>query len=79
MMLLKDQYLGFVRSGAALTGEAEARLTEIKSRLSVLCTTFTQNVLADERDWFMELTEDDLEGLPDFLIEAARNAGKEKV
>ncbi|MGB0512170.1 MAG: M3 family metallopeptidase, partial [Paracoccaceae bacterium] len=78
MMLLKDQYLGFVRSGAALTGEAEARLTEIKSRLSVLCTTFTQNVLADERDWFMELSEDDTEGLPDFLIEAARNAGKEK-
>jgi len=76
--LLKDQYLGFVRSGAALTGEAEARLTEIKSRLSVLCTTFTQNVLADERDWFMELSEDDIEGLPDFLIEAARNAGKEK-
>jgi peptidyl-dipeptidase Dcp len=34
--------------------------------------------LADERDWFMELSEDDLEGLPDFLIEAARNAGKEK-
>ena len=78
MMLLKDQYLGFVRSGAALTGDAEARLTDIKSRLSVLCTTFTQNVLADERDWFMELTEDDLDGLPDFLIEAARNAGKEK-
>ncbi len=78
LMLLKDQYLGFVRSGAALTGKAEARLTEIKSRLSVLCTTFTQNVLADERDWFMELLEDDLEGLPDFLIEAARNAGKEK-
>ena len=78
MILLKDQYLGFVRSGAALTGEAEARLTEIKSRLSVLCTTFTQNVLADERDWFMELSEDDIEGLPDFLIEAARNAGKEK-
>ena len=78
LMLLKDQYLGFLRSGAALTGEAEARLTEIKSRLSILCTTFMQNVLADERDWFMELSEDDLEGLPDFLIEAARNAGKEK-
>ena len=78
MMLLKDQYLGFVRSGAALTGDAEARLTDIKSRLSVLCTTYTQNVLADERDWFMELSEDDLDGLPVFLIEAARNAGKEK-
>jgi len=78
MMLLKDQYLGFVRAGAALTGDAEARLTDIKSRLSVLCTTFTQNVLADERDWFMELAEDDLDGLPEFLIAAARTAGAEK-
>jgi peptidyl-dipeptidase Dcp len=35
-------------------------------------------VLADERDWFMELSEDALEGLPDFLIQAARSAGKER-
>jgi len=47
-------------------------------RLSVLCTQFTQNLLADERAWFMELEEGDLEGLPDFLIAAARAAGKEK-
>ena len=53
----------FVRSGAALTGDDDARMAEIKSRLASLGTSFTQNLLADERDWFMELTEDDLEGL----------------
>ena len=69
---------GFVRSGAALEGGAEARMKEIKSRLASLGTAFTQNLLADERDWFMELSEDDLEGLPDFVVDAARAAGDEK-
>lgn len=68
----------FVRSGAALEGEAETRMKEIKSRLAVLGTEFTQNLLADERDWFMPLSEDDLEGLPDFVVDTARAAGREK-
>ncbi len=69
---------GFVRAGAALQGEADERMQEIKSRLASLGTSFTQNLLTDERDWFMELTEDDLDGLPDFVIAAARAAGEEK-
>ncbi|MDQ2067345.1 M3 family metallopeptidase [Xinfangfangia sp. CPCC 101601] len=68
----------FVRSGAALEGEGAARLTEVKARLAVLGTQFSQNLLADERSWFMELSEDDLEGLPGFVIEAARAAGAER-
>ncbi|MES0863849.1 M3 family metallopeptidase [Ruegeria sp. SCPT10] len=69
---------GFVRAGAALEGEADARMQEVKSRLASLGTSFTQNLLADERDWFMELAEEDLDGLPDFVIAAARAAGEEK-
>ena len=68
----------FVRAGAALEGQADARMTEIKARLAELGTAFTQNLLADEREWVMELTESDLEGLPGFVIEAARAAGREK-
>ncbi|MFU8881033.1 MAG: M3 family metallopeptidase [Rhodobacterales bacterium] len=69
---------GFVRSGAALTGEADRRMADIKSRLAVLGTQFTQNLLADERAWHLPLTENDLEGLPPFLIVSAREAGQEK-
>lgn len=69
---------GFVRGGAALTGDADARMQEIKGRLAILGTSFTQNLLADERDWFMPLAEADLEGLPDFAVDAARAAGEEK-
>ncbi|MDX1781625.1 MAG: M3 family metallopeptidase [Thalassovita sp.] len=69
---------GFVRAGAALEGDADARMAEIKGRLATLGTEFTQNLLADERDWFMEVGEDDLEGLPAFVVDAMRAAGKEK-
>ncbi|WP_425043080.1 M3 family metallopeptidase [Primorskyibacter sp. S87] len=69
---------GFVRSGSALEGDDDARMSEIKGRLATLGTAFTQNLLADERDWFMPLAEEDLEGLPDFVIDTARAAGEEK-
>ena len=69
---------GFVRGGAALEGDADTRMQEIKGRLATLGTQFTQNLLADEREWFMELSEEDLEGLPDFVVKAARAAGEEK-
>lgn len=69
---------GFVRGGAALEGEADQRMQAIKARLATLGTEFTQNLLADEREWFMELEEADLEGLPDFVVAAARAAGEEK-
>ena len=69
---------GFVRAGAQLDGAERDRLKEVKQRLAVLGTEFTQNLLADERSWFMELSEDDLEGLPGFVVDSARAAGEEK-
>ena len=68
----------FVRAGAELEGEESDRLSEVKSRLATLGTEFTQNIVAEERAWVMELGEEDLVDLPDFLLEAARAAGEEK-
>ena len=68
----------FVRSGALLEGAASARLTAVKSRLAVLGTAFSQNLLAEEREWFMALSEGDLEGLPEFVVASAKVAGAEK-
>ncbi|MBN8186776.1 M3 family metallopeptidase [Salipiger thiooxidans] len=67
---------GFVRAGAALTGAEADRMKEVKSRLAVLGTQFTQNLLKDEAAWFMPLAEADLEGLPGFVVDAARSAGE---
>jgi peptidyl-dipeptidase Dcp len=62
----------FVKAGARL-GEAEkALMREIMSRLATLGTEFSQNVLKDEAECVMFLGEDDLGGLPPFLVKAAR-------
>ena len=66
----------FWRAGAKLTGDAKTRLPEVTSRLAELGTAFTQNLLKDEADWFMELGSNDLDGLPDFLLSAAAEAAK---
>ncbi|APX23266.1 MAG: peptidase M3 [Rhodobacteraceae bacterium] len=67
---------GFVRAGAALRGAEADRMKEVKSRLAVLGTQFTQNLLKDESAWFMPLAEDDLEGLPGFVVDSARASGE---
>ncbi|MBT9384906.1 M3 family metallopeptidase [Pseudooceanicola sp. CBS1P-1] len=69
---------GFIRSGAALEGGEAARMKQIMGRLAELGTQFTQNLLADERDWFMEVSEDQMQGLPGWLKDAARAAGEER-
>ncbi len=74
--VLMLMHRNFVRSGAQLKGAQSTRLAEVKQRLSILGTQFTQNLLADERSWFMPL--DDLAGLPDFVSAAAKAAGDEK-
>ncbi len=66
----------FMRAGAALDTAESARMAAVKSRLASLGTQFTQNLLADERDWFMPL--DDLAGLPDFVIDTAAAAARER-
>ena len=68
----------FVRAGAALKGADRTRLAQVTERLAVLGTAFTQNLLADERDWFMVLAEGDLDGLPEFLKDAAASAAQER-
>ncbi|MDR9392764.1 MAG: M3 family metallopeptidase, partial [Roseovarius sp.] len=69
---------GFRRAGAALEGEDAARMRTIMGRLSELGTAFSQNLLTDEAGWHMALAEDDLEGLPEFVVAAARAAGEER-
>jgi peptidyl-dipeptidase Dcp len=76
--VLELSYKNYVRAGALLEGDDRARYAKIKSRLASLGTAFGQNLLSDERTWFMELTQADLDGLPEFAIDAMRAAGQEK-
>ncbi|MDW4549453.1 M3 family metallopeptidase [Defluviimonas sp. D31] len=68
----------FVRAGAALDAAGRARMATVKERLAVLSTAFTQNLLADERDWALPLAETDLVGLPEFVVATAKAAAEER-
>jgi peptidyl-dipeptidase Dcp len=77
--VLERYHAMFKRAGAALDDPAKARLAEINERLATLGTAFSQNVLADEQNYVLELeSEEDLAGLPDFLRAAARAAADER-
>jgi peptidyl-dipeptidase Dcp len=65
----------FVRAGALLDDADARRMTEVKARLAVLSTAFSQNLLADERDWSRELTDAEMRGLPGFVQEALQAEG----
>ena len=76
--LLDRTHAGFVRAGARLVGEDRQRLAEIDAALSTLGTQFSQNVLADERDWVLPLGAGDLAGLPGDLVAAMAASAVEK-
>ncbi|MBN9149504.1 MULTISPECIES: M3 family metallopeptidase [unclassified Nitrobacter] len=76
--LLERIYIRFHRAGAGLDEAAKARMAEINERLAQLGTTFSHNLLGDEQAWFLELGEDDLDGLPDSFVAAARTAAEER-
>lgn len=77
--VLRLYHQGFVRSGATLEGDNKTRMSSVMERLATLGATFSQNILADEKDWELKLEGDDaLAGLPDFLIAAAAQAAKDR-
>ena len=72
-------YRGFARQGAALPPKDKARLKDINGQLAVLYTRFTQNELADEENYSLEIgSEADLAGLSESLRASAREAAQAK-
>ena len=77
--LLEKKYLGFVRSGANLEGEAKKRYAEITTELSQLSLKFGENILAETNGYQLLITDpNDLSGLPESEIEEAASAAKSK-
>jgi len=72
-------YTSFVRSGAKLDAKSKARLTEINQQLATLFTKFSNNVLYEEDNEFVQLkSESDLAGLPPSVRDAAAAAASAK-
>ena len=78
LRVLELYHLSFVRSGAELKGSEQQKLKKVLQRLAELGTLFTQNLLKDEREWSMNVTEKDLLGCPQFIKDAASEAAKER-
>ena len=77
--LLRDTYLGFVRSGSYLPKDKQKRLKQIGNEMSKLDLRFSQNKLKEINAFTLHITDEaDLAGLPDSAIEAASIAAKEK-
>jgi peptidyl-dipeptidase Dcp len=77
--VLELTWKSFVRSGARLDANDQARLAAVNERLATLGTAFSQNVLADESAYALVLESDeDLAGLPDFLISSMAAAAEER-
>ena len=77
--LLDKTYKGFVRNGALLNDDQKTELREIDAQLSVLSLQFNENVLAETNAYQLHITnEEDLAGLPDGVIEAAKNLAEQQ-
>src|SRR5471032_1733095 len=76
LRVLERYHLDFVRSGAQLKGGNRDRLAAIAHRLAVLGTQFSQNVLGDEEDWTLSLTQAQMAGIPASAWDAAAAKAK---
>lgn len=77
-MLMRETYDGFVRSGANLQGADRDRYRELSKRLTELTLKFDQNALKETSQYELWLTADDLSGLPESALDAAKQAAKSK-
>ena len=72
-------YSNFVREGAKADAKSKARIAAINQELAGLFTKFSQNQLADEGNYYLELkTEADFDGLPEELKNAAIADAKDR-
>ncbi|MFV5702491.1 M3 family metallopeptidase [Flavobacterium sp. XS2P12] len=75
--LLDKKYKSFSRNGANLPEDKKNQLREIDKELSKLSLQFGENVLAETQAYQLHIiNKEDLAGLPDGTIEAARSLAK---
>jgi oligopeptidase A len=75
--VIEHEVRDFRLGGAELPADKKARFTEIRERLSTLTSRFSDNLL-DATDGFAHFVTDaaEVKGIPDDVLEAARDAAK---
>ena len=77
-MLMRETYDRFLRSGANLQGKERDRYRQLTKWLTELTLKFDQNALKETPRYELRLTADDLDGLPESVLDAAKQAAKDK-
>jgi len=78
LMLLDETYKEFKRGGAELSSENQGKLREINIKLAKLSNDYDQNVLKETNKFQLVIDKEDLSGLPQDVIEAAKKRAKAK-
>ena len=79
MMLLEDNYKGFVRGGANLSEEDKSLYSSWAEQLSLATLLFSKNVLAATNAYTLHITDEaDLAGLPEYAKVMGAETAKEK-
>lgn len=76
--LLEQTYTSFIRNGANLVGDDRDEYRKLTERLSLLAIRFQENNIKDTDAFTLHVTnEDEIDGLPEDVKEAAANNAKE--
>lgn len=78
LRVLERYHLDFVRAGAQLSADERLRYGAIVEELATLGTRFSQNVLADEQEIVIQLSDAEIAGLPDFARDAAAETARSR-
>ena len=76
--ILEETYKRFIRSGALLKGTDKDRYSDINQEISKLSVQFSQNLLAETNNFEVILSKDDLKGLPEDIINLAKEEADNK-
>lgn len=77
--LLTTTYKSFVRNGSSLSEEDKNKLRQLDKEIAHLCLVYSENVLEESNAFELVITnEKDLAGLPEGIVEAAKQTAKEK-
>lgn len=76
--LLENTYDGFIRNGANLTENQKERFRQLSSELSILTLKFSQNNLKETNNYEIQLTEEQLIGIPQSIKDVYAQTAKEK-
>lgn len=78
IMLLEKYFKNFSRNGALLNAEEKSILKSIDKRLSSASLEFSENVLNDNENWFLEISNEQVLDLPESIVKMLKGAAEQR-